>query len=99
MLCGIICIWFGHELCSTPNYFFPLYFADNNYKELAWGALDDVVMGGVSEGAFRVDQNGGENGRPTGLFRGFFLSSTQTQEISYLSIWFLILAMVASVLK
>ena len=33
-------------------------------------------MGGVSEGAFRVDQNGGENGRPTGLFRGFFLSST-----------------------
>uniref|UniRef100_A0A803PQ02 Uncharacterized protein n=1 Tax=Cannabis sativa TaxID=3483 RepID=A0A803PQ02_CANSA len=45
-------------------------FEDNIYKELAWGALDDVVMGGVSEGAFQVDANGGESGEPTGLFRG-----------------------------
>ncbi|XP_062095197.1 protein HIGH CHLOROPHYLL FLUORESCENCE PHENOTYPE 173, chloroplastic isoform X2 [Humulus lupulus] len=45
-------------------------FEDNIYKELAWGALDDVVMGGVSEGAFQVDANGGENGQPTGIFRG-----------------------------
>ncbi|XP_060971318.1 protein HIGH CHLOROPHYLL FLUORESCENCE PHENOTYPE 173, chloroplastic isoform X2 [Cannabis sativa] len=45
-------------------------FEDNIYKELAWGALDDVVMGGVSEGAFQVDANGGESGQPSGLFRG-----------------------------
>ncbi|GMN43498.1 hypothetical protein TIFTF001_012688 [Ficus carica] len=41
----------------------------NNYKKLAWGALDDVVMGGVSESAFQIDQTGGENGRPTGIFK------------------------------
>ncbi|PON95849.1 Hopanoid-associated sugar epimerase [Trema orientale] len=45
-------------------------FEDNNYKELAWGALDDVVMGGVSESTFQIDPNGGENGVRTGLFRG-----------------------------
>ena len=50
-------------------------FAGKNFKELAWGALDDVVMGGVSEGGFQIDQNGGENGQPTGIFRGFFLSN------------------------
>ncbi|KAL0352945.1 UNVERIFIED_CONTAM: hypothetical protein Sangu_0875800 [Sesamum angustifolium] len=39
-------------------------------RELPWGALDDVVMGGVSESTFLIDPNGGENGGPTGLFRG-----------------------------
>lgn len=42
----------------------------NSSKELAWGALDDVVMGGVSESSFQVDPTGGENGGPTGLFKG-----------------------------
>lgn len=45
-------------------------FEGNNYKKLAWGALDDVVMGGVSESAFQIDQTGGENGRTTGIFKG-----------------------------
>ncbi|PQQ21813.1 uncharacterized protein Pyn_19851 [Prunus yedoensis var. nudiflora] len=45
-------------------------FEDNNYRELAWGALDDVVMGGVSESTFQIDPNGGENGGPTGIFKG-----------------------------
>lgn len=44
--------------------------ADNSSRELAWGALDDVVMGGVSESTFIIDPSGGENGRPTGVFRG-----------------------------
>ncbi|KAL0442614.1 UNVERIFIED_CONTAM: hypothetical protein Slati_1984100 [Sesamum latifolium] len=39
-------------------------------RELPWGALDDVVMGGVSESTFQIDPNGGENGGPTGIFRG-----------------------------
>ncbi|KAG5562019.1 hypothetical protein RHGRI_004905 [Rhododendron griersonianum] len=42
----------------------------NSVKELAWGALDDIVMGGVSESSFQVDPTGGENGGPTGLFKG-----------------------------
>ncbi|KAI3456120.1 hypothetical protein Pfo_012783 [Paulownia fortunei] len=45
-------------------------FEDNLSRELPWGALDDVVMGGVSESTFQIDPNGGENGRPTGIFRG-----------------------------
>ncbi|KAK6123970.1 hypothetical protein DH2020_042315 [Rehmannia glutinosa] len=44
-------------------------FEDNLSRELPWGALDDVVMGGVSESTFLIDPNGGENGRPTGIFR------------------------------
>lgn len=39
-------------------------------RELPWGALDDVVMGGVSESTFQVDPTGGENGGPTGVFKG-----------------------------
>ncbi|KAK4440079.1 hypothetical protein Salat_0342800 [Sesamum alatum] len=39
-------------------------------RELPWGALDDVVMGGVSESTFQIDPNGGENGGPTGIFSG-----------------------------
>lgn len=35
-----------------------------------WGALDDVVMGGVSASNFQVDLKGGEKGQPVGLFQG-----------------------------
>ncbi|KAF5188629.1 NADH:ubiquinone oxidoreductase [Thalictrum thalictroides] len=38
--------------------------------ELPWGALDDVVMGGVSESSFQIDPTGSETGGPTGLFKG-----------------------------
>ncbi|XP_042398454.1 protein HIGH CHLOROPHYLL FLUORESCENCE PHENOTYPE 173, chloroplastic-like [Zingiber officinale] len=38
--------------------------------KLVWGALDDVVMGGVSASEFQVDPNGNEDGGPTGLFKG-----------------------------
>ncbi|KAF9588121.1 hypothetical protein IFM89_007597 [Coptis chinensis] len=38
--------------------------------EFTWGALDDVVMGGVSESTFQVDQTGNESAGPTGLFKG-----------------------------
>ncbi|KAF2302983.1 hypothetical protein GH714_012293 [Hevea brasiliensis] len=43
---------------------------DNSFKDLPWGALDDVVMGGVSESNFQIDTTGGENGGPTGIFKG-----------------------------
>ncbi|KAA8519616.1 hypothetical protein F0562_013939 [Nyssa sinensis] len=45
-------------------------FEDNSFRELTWGALDDVVMGGVSESTFQIDSTGGENGGPTGIFKG-----------------------------
>ncbi|KAK2642522.1 hypothetical protein Ddye_024285 [Dipteronia dyeriana] len=45
-------------------------FEDGIFKELPWGALDDVVMGGVSESTFQFDRTGGENGGSTGLFKG-----------------------------
>ncbi|KAA3478051.1 NAD(P)-binding Rossmann-fold superfamily protein isoform 1 [Gossypium australe] len=45
-------------------------FEDQHSKELDWGALDDVVMGGVSESTFQIDRTGGEGGKPTGLFKG-----------------------------
>ncbi|KAL5576974.1 hypothetical protein UlMin_018673 [Ulmus minor] len=45
-------------------------FEDNKYLELPWGALDDIVMGGVSESIFQIDRTGGENGQPTGIFKG-----------------------------
>ncbi|KAK3035056.1 hypothetical protein RJ639_034846 [Escallonia herrerae] len=38
--------------------------------KLVFGFEDDVVMGGVSESTFLIDPKGGENGGPTGLFRG-----------------------------
>ncbi|XP_010529212.1 PREDICTED: uncharacterized protein LOC104806167 isoform X1 [Tarenaya hassleriana] len=43
---------------------------DNTFKDLPWGALDDVVMGGVSESTFLLDLTSGENDGPTGIFRG-----------------------------
>ena len=36
----------------------------------AWGALDDVVMGGVSASSLQFGGNG-EGGAPTGLFKGY----------------------------
>lgn len=45
-------------------------FEDNNSRELAWGALDDIVMGGVSESTFQIDRRGSEIGGPTGVFKG-----------------------------
>jgi len=38
-----------------------------------WGALDDVVMGGVSESTFQILPTGSESSEPTGLFRGIFI--------------------------
>ncbi|XP_020587657.1 uncharacterized protein LOC110029627 isoform X2 [Phalaenopsis equestris] len=38
--------------------------------KLLWGALDDVVMGGVSQSTFFVDPTGSEDGGPTGIFKG-----------------------------
>lgn len=35
-----------------------------------WGALDDVVMGGVSESSIVFSQNGAEDGGPALIFRG-----------------------------
>nr|XP_009381202.1 PREDICTED: uncharacterized protein LOC103969413 [Musa acuminata subsp. malaccensis] len=45
-------------------------FKGNITGKLIWGALDDVVMGGVSESGFQVDPKGNEDGGPTGLFKG-----------------------------
>ncbi|GAB2267256.1 hypothetical protein Dimus_002241 [Dionaea muscipula] len=45
-------------------------FYGDSYRELPWGALDDVVMGGVSRSTFQIDQMGNEHGRPTGVFQG-----------------------------
>lgn len=38
---------------------------------LTWGALDDVVMGGVSESSIQISIADGEDGRATGSFKGF----------------------------
>ncbi|KAJ4782072.1 NAD(P)-binding Rossmann-fold superfamily protein [Rhynchospora pubera] len=43
--------------------------------KLIWGALDDVVMGGVSESLFQIDPTGSETGGPTGLFKGVVSTS------------------------
>ncbi|CAN1283528.1 Protein HIGH CHLOROPHYLL FLUORESCENCE PHENOTYPE 173, chloroplastic, partial [Linum perenne] len=42
----------------------------SEFKDLPWGSLDDVVMGGVSESTFQIDTTGGEDGGPTGVFKG-----------------------------
>jgi hypothetical protein len=49
---------------------FFIFLAGDSYRQLSWGALDDVVMGGVSESTFQIDPNGSENGGPTGVFKG-----------------------------
>ncbi|XP_052145106.1 protein HIGH CHLOROPHYLL FLUORESCENCE PHENOTYPE 173, chloroplastic [Oryza glaberrima] len=38
--------------------------------KIVWGALDDVVMGGVSESTFQIQPTGSETDGPTGLFKG-----------------------------
>ncbi|KAG8058556.1 hypothetical protein GUJ93_ZPchr0002g23353 [Zizania palustris] len=43
--------------------------------KLVWGALDDVVMGGVSESTFQIQPTGSETGGPTGLFKGIVSTS------------------------
>ncbi|XP_004504281.1 protein HIGH CHLOROPHYLL FLUORESCENCE PHENOTYPE 173, chloroplastic isoform X2 [Cicer arietinum] len=45
-------------------------FEGDSYRQLSWGALDDVVMGGVSESTFQIDPNGSENGGAAGVFKG-----------------------------
>lgn len=67
-------ILFLLNVCELSFKFSLMDFAENSLKELPWGALDDVVMGGVSESTFQIDRTGGENGAPTGLFKGLFLS-------------------------
>ncbi|XP_057417267.1 protein HIGH CHLOROPHYLL FLUORESCENCE PHENOTYPE 173, chloroplastic isoform X2 [Lotus japonicus] len=64
-------------------------FEDNNYRQLSFGALDDVVMGGVSESTFLIDPSGNENGGPTGVFKGVVstannggFTSTRTKNFS-----------------
>lgn len=42
----------------------------NSFRDLPWGALDDVVMGGVSQSTLVIDPKGGENGGLTGIFKG-----------------------------
>ncbi|KAI5080813.1 hypothetical protein GOP47_0003996 [Adiantum capillus-veneris] len=36
----------------------------------AWGALDDVVMGGVSSSGLQIELKGGEDGGAVGVFKG-----------------------------
>ena len=48
-----------------------IYASLGNFSgRIVWGALDDVVMGGVSESTFHIDPTGNEDGGPTGLFKG-----------------------------
>lgn len=44
--------------------------ADGSGQVQGWGSLDDVVMGGVSQSGFFVQQGAGEHGGPAGLFAG-----------------------------
>lgn len=46
-------------------------FQDNIPIGPAWGSLDDVVMGGVSESSIQISAVGGEDGRPSGFFKGY----------------------------
>lgn len=46
------------------------FFTGDSSRDMPWGALDDVVMGGVSESSFQILPSGSENGGPTGLFKG-----------------------------
>ncbi|KAJ7537830.1 hypothetical protein O6H91_11G023700 [Diphasiastrum complanatum] len=49
-----------------------LSFGENGFPiGPAWGPLDDVVMGGVSESHFQISSVDGENGGPAGIFKGF----------------------------
>lgn len=74
-------------ICSSVIEIFLPRLAENSSRELAWGALDDVVMGGVSESTFEIDRRGSEIGGPTGVFKGLFLSDPSTS----VSIFFIFL--------
>ncbi|XP_024316191.1 uncharacterized protein LOC100826457 isoform X2 [Brachypodium distachyon] len=50
-------------------------FKGNLSGKFVWGALDDVVMGGVSESAFQIQPTGSETGGATGLFKGIVSTS------------------------
>ncbi|KAJ3692111.1 hypothetical protein LUZ60_012461 [Juncus effusus] len=50
-------------------------FEVNLCGKFIWGALDDVVMGGVSESSFQILPTGSESGGPTGLFKGVVSTS------------------------
>jgi len=50
-------------------------YVGNLSGKIVWGALDDVVMGGVSESTFQILPTGSETGGPTGLFKGICFSS------------------------
>ena len=52
-------------------------FAGDNYRQPAWGALDDVAMGRLSESIFQIDPSGGEKCGPTGVFKGLYQILTQ----------------------
>jgi len=60
---SVVCCNFLKNSCLTGD----------SFKDLPWGALDDVVMGGVSQSTFIIDPKGGENGGPTGIFKGLFV--------------------------
>ena len=49
---------------------FSILLGGNNYWQLPRGALNDVLIGGVSESTFQIDPSEGENGGPTGIFKG-----------------------------
>ena len=44
----------------------------------AWGALDDVVMGGRSESGFELRRGAGEDGGSAGVFSGMVRCSGMT---------------------
>lgn len=50
-----------------------LFYLGNLSGKVVWGALDDVVMGGVSESTFQILPTGSETGGPTGLFKGILV--------------------------
>ena len=66
-----------------------VYTPDGSSPAKEWGAVDDVVMGGVSSSGFEVRQGKGENGGPSGVFAGMVttannggFASTRTRNLS-----------------
>ncbi|XP_062218698.1 protein HIGH CHLOROPHYLL FLUORESCENCE PHENOTYPE 173, chloroplastic-like isoform X2 [Phragmites australis] len=53
----------------------PFGLKGNLSGKIVWGALDDVVMGGVSESTFQILPTGSETGGTTGLFKGIVSTS------------------------
>eukprot|EP00775_Hariotina_reticulata_P012925 gene12925-13053_t len=49
--------------------------APDSASAARWGALDDVVMGGVSESSLVLDRTAGEDGGPAVVFRGLVSTS------------------------